>query len=126
MSKTQFEKTLFMYTVENSGDMWTYADGQYHRFSFKDNDIRFIRSQSYLPETANGTCFYLTGENVRRLEKECQQHLIALRFFNSLENCQEYAATEPQRQYVFDMTPPAGYFYLGKGIQKQFGDGFEE
>ena len=105
-----------------SGD----AGGQYHRFSFKGNDIRYIRSQSYLPEIAAGTCFYLTAENVRRLEKECRQHHIALRFFNSLEKCQEYAATEPHRQYVFDSTPPAGYFYLGKGIEKQFGDGFEE
>ena len=126
MSKIQFQKILFMYTVENDGDMWVYANGQYHRFSFKDDDIRYIRSQKYLPENANGTCFYLTGESVRRLEKECQQRHVALRFFNSFEKCQEYAAKENQFQYIFDKTPPAGYFYLGEGIEKQYGEGYED
>lgn len=115
-----------MFTVENGGDMWAYAKGQYHRFSFKGDDVRYIRSQNYLPENAKGTCFYLTQESVSRLEKECQQQSISLHLFNSLEKCQEEAAKERQSQYIFDKTPPAGYFYLGKGIEKQFGDGFDE
>jgi hypothetical protein len=126
MRKIQFEKILFMYTVENDGDMWVYAEGQYHRVSFKGNDIRYVRSQDYLPGGANGNCFYLTAENVHRLEKECQRRQITLRFFNSLEKCQEYAATEQQFQHVFDKTSPAGYFYLGEGIEKRFDEGFEE
>jgi hypothetical protein len=126
MSKIQFEKILFMYRVGNEGDMWIYTEGQYHRFSFKNNDIRYIRSQRYLPVYAEGTCFYLSRESVRQLEKECHQHHITLRFFNNLEECQEYAAAEHQFQYTFDKTPPAGYFYLGKGIEKQFGEGSEE
>lgn len=126
MSKIHFEKTLFMYRIENGSDMWAYAEGQYHRFSFKGDDVRYIRSQSYLPENAIGSCFYLTKESVHRLEIECQQQAITLRFFNSLEKCKEYAAGEHQFQYIFDKTPPAGYFYLGKGIEKQFGDEFGE
>ena len=126
MSKIQFENTLFMYKVEADGDFWAYAGGQYHRFSFRGSDIRFIRSQSYLPERAYGSCFYLTKESVRRLEKECQRAHIVLHFTDSLEKCQQQAALEYSYQYIFDQTPPAGYFYVGNGIEKQFGDGFEE
>ena len=126
MSKIQFEKTLFMYTVEADGDFWAYAGGQYHRFSFRGEHVHYIRSQSYLPESAYGSCFYLSKESVHRLEAECRLHMIALHFSDSLESCQMQAAMEQSCQYTFDKNPPAGYFCLGKGIEKPFGEGQAE
>jgi hypothetical protein len=112
MGSLRYEKMLFAYLVQNSEDIWVFADGYYQRFSFRKDCIRHIRAEDHLPAFAEGSCFGLSRQGYLALSQEAQRHNLTLTFYDDPAECEFWATLDQHPQLVFGQSAPAGYFYI--------------
>jgi hypothetical protein len=116
------EYILFVYQAEGSPDFLVYDGRLYHRFNYTDGCFHFIRIQRSLPAYAAGGCVSLTPHERKLLEREANRFHVPLLFFDDAQVCLEQAVQDHHRQYVFGLTPPAGYFYLNTALRDGGGE----
>jgi hypothetical protein len=114
----EFQSFLFAYIQDNSDHLWVYDGNLYHRFVWNTEEVRFIRSQPYLPKYTIGQILCLNDAQRKALESEAAWYDLFIPFFVSEEECIDYSLTVRHDQLIFGQTSPGGYFYLNNGMKR--------
>jgi hypothetical protein len=109
----------------DSGHYWVYDGKVYHRFLWNAEGIRFIRSQAYLPKYVVGNCLFLSAWERQELEWETARVGIKIPIFDSEEECSDTNLLIQHDQLIYDQGVPAGFFYIGKGMERSKENGEE-
>ncbi len=116
-------KFVFLYSLnQTTSDVWTFAEGRYHRFTVIDGWFRYIRSQDFLPEGTIGQCYGVNWAGYQDTEREASNHNVLVHFYDDILSCEQGEVLELHPVIIYGLSKPAGTFWQEDEIDKGDGD----